>query len=66
MLHTQIKEQYIELAKYLRVTEDKLHHRWFQSVQKRANKVMPRPIFRKTAHGNSKTNGPISPADLIH
>lgn len=48
---TKIKEQYVELAKYLKSTEDKLHNKWFTTVQKRANKAMTRPILKKTAKG---------------
>lgn len=37
----------MELAKYLKSTEDKLHHKWFLSVQKRATKAMSKPILKK-------------------
>lgn len=37
----------MELAKYLKTTEDKLHNKWFTTVQKRANKAMARPILKK-------------------
>ena len=47
----KIKEQYVELAKYLKSTEDKLHQKWFTTVQARAAKVMMKPILKKTSKG---------------
>ena len=47
----KIKDQYVELAEYLKKTEDKLHNKWFTTVQKRAGKAMARPILRKTDRG---------------
>jgi hypothetical protein len=35
----------------LKSTEDKLHNKWFTTVQKRANKAMAQPILKKTAKG---------------
>lgn len=45
----------MELAKYLKTTEDKLHHKWFATVQSRASKVMNKPILKKLPKGGFVT-----------
>ena len=45
----------MELAKYLKYTEDKLHHKWFTTVLARAVKVMKVPILKKTSKGQFVT-----------
>jgi len=58
---SQVKEQYVELAKYLKSTEDKLHHKWFVSVQRRANRAMTKPILKKlTGNKISSANSTVS------